>query len=553
MKMMRLRRVIPMTVALMFILVTGCSQASPEAASGIPMADTGLSTEHRGALDVLSQLALGTLKLEETADAVTEAQAAELLPLWQTLQGSALKGVDETAVVQKQIEKTLTDTQLSAIEVMQLTEDDAHVWAGEAGAEMGAAGGFFGGAGALTDMSDEDRAAMREKFQNMTDEDRAELRAQRGGTNPAAGGGVRGNGGIVAAGSSQQLMVAVVRLLAERSGQEIAFARPQMERPGAVNDTEEAGEADGAPVEAAEGDPTATPQPTATSTPEPEDQSADEPIAEPTATSTPAEDAVADADAESAWEPGLEGAAVVEIAVLGTESVAEAVVEPVASAPAAALVQVPDTNPGPPFSVEISLNRAEPSPLLEGVTIYKVSGLLRNDGDQVYAVNAVNSTFYDADGFRGSFYRFPSRRYGEWIEHGAIEADFDCMLLAPGETCPFTAEIAAYNMGSFYVHADAVIAEWREPAPVEVEKTSLVDQGSNVRISGTIVNPNTYAIKNVVVNGVLLDANGQITSMGSAYYVQSIAPGASVAFNALIPADAYVTYQVYLQAEGDFK
>ena len=184
---------------------------------------------------------------------------------------------------------------------------------------------------------------------------------------------------------------------------------------------------------------------------------------------------------------------------------------------------------------------------------FKYNSFAVNAGDQVYAVNAVNFTFYDADGFRGSFYRFPSRRYGEWIEHGAPEADFDCMLLAPGEACPFTAEIAAYNMGSFYVHADAVIAEWREPAPVEVQNASLVDQGSNVRISGTIINPNTYAIKNVVVNGVLLDANGQITSMGSAYYVQSIAPGASVAFNALIPVDTYVTYQVYVQAEGDFK
>ena len=346
MKTMRLRRVIPMTVALVLILVTGCSQASPEAARGLPPAGVGLSAEHSGALDVLSQLALGMLKLEETADAVTEAQAAELLPLWQTLQGSALQGVDETAVVQKQIEKTLTETQLSSIKVMQLTEDDAQAWADEAGDAMGPAGGFFGG----------------------------------------AGGGARPNGGVVPAGSSQQLMVAVVRLLVERSGQEIAFARPQGARPGVVNDIEEAGEA-------AEDAPTATPQLTATLTPEPAesadrsadagtaddgpvegsaDLSADEPTAEPAATSTPTEDAVADADAESvsgnASEPELEDVAVEEIPVVATESVVE---------PAAALVQVPDTNPGPPFSVEISLNRAEPSPLLDGVTIYKVSGLLR--------------------------------------------------------------------------------------------------------------------------------------------------------------------------------
>lgn len=218
-----------------------------------------------------------------------------------------------------------------------------------------------------------------------------------------------------------------------------------------------------------------------------------------------------------------------------------------------ALTQVPDQNPGPPFSVEISLNRAAPSPLLDGLSIYTVSGLLRNDGDQVYAVNTVNFTFYDADGFRGALYRFPQRRYGEWIEHGATEATFDCMLLAPGEACPFIAEIAAYNMGSFYVHADAVVAAWRKPAPVEIRDTSLVDQGSNVRISGTIHNPNDYAIKNVVVDSVLLDGNSQITSMGAAYHVLSIAPGASVPFSAMVPTDTYMTYGIYAQAEGDFK
>jgi len=223
------------------------------------------------------------------------------------------------------------------------------------------------------------------------------------------------------------------------------------------------------------------------------------------------------------------------------------------SAISPALVQVEDTNPGPPFFVEISLNQATPNPLLDGTRIYRISGLLRNEGDAVYAINAVHVTFFDTSGFRGSFNPFPRRRYGEYIWHGALEADFDCMLLASGEACPFTAEIAAYDMGSFLVHADAVIAEWREPAPVEVLDSNLTNQGSNVQIGGTIHNPNTYAIKNVVVSASLLDANGQITSIGSTYLVQSIAPGASVSFVAMVPAEPYVTYQIHAQAEGDFR
>jgi hypothetical protein len=223
-------------------------------------------------------------------------------------------------------------------------------------------------------------------------------------------------------------------------------------------------------------------------------------------------------------------------------------------APAAALVQIPDTDPGPPFSVEISMNLATPNPLLDGSTLYKVTGLLRNDGEAVYAVNRVHITFFDAGGFRGSYNPFPQRRYGEYVWHGAMEAEFDCMLLAPGEACPFTAEIAAYDIASFLVHADAVVAQWREPAPVTVQSSTLIDQRSNVRITGVIVNPNTYAIKNVVVNAVLLDADGRIASMGSSFVVQGVAPGAEVAFTAMVPVkEAYVSYEFFVQAEGDFR
>lgn len=86
----------------------------------------GLTTDYSDALSVQGQLALGTVQLEETDLAVTEAQAAELLPLWRALQ--SLISSDTTAqmeleAVVKQIGNTMTDEQIATIVAMELTTD----------------------------------------------------------------------------------------------------------------------------------------------------------------------------------------------------------------------------------------------------------------------------------------------------------------------------------------------------------------------------------------------------------------------------------------------
>ncbi len=530
-------------------LTAGCSsRPTVEPASTAPYTGA-LSTTHEDALDVTSQLALGTLKLEGTENAITEAQAAQLLPFWKVLGGSALQVERERLAVAEQIETAMTQAQIAAIAAMALTQADEQTWMRGQGpraitgatdgsspggaAPVGAAPAGAARGGAAPAMSEEDRAAMREKFQNMTEEERAAMAGQFTSQGDAAGIRPRMGGG-----TSSGVVKAVMVLLAERNGQTSPLAaRPQ----APVNkETTEI-------TEAAVVDVTPTTEPTAT------------PVLEPTAEPTATLEAVTPtvpptATAEAATARAASAAAPVQPEI--TEDAAQVTTRPAAanvgSVVSSALVHVEDTDPGPPFSVEISLNQATPNPLLDGTEIYRVSGLLHNDGDATYAVNTVHITFFDASGFRGSFNPFPRRRYGEYIWHGAMEADFDCMLLAPGEACPFTAEIAAYDMGSFLVHADAVVAEWREPATVHVQGSTLVDQGSNVQISGTVVNPNSYAVKNVVVNGALLDANGRITSIGSAYLVQSIAPGAAASFTAMVPWQAYTSYQLYVQAEGDF-
>jgi LysM repeat protein len=220
--------------------------------------------------------------------------------------------------------------------------------------------------------------------------------------------------------------------------------------------------------------------------------------------------------------------------------------------PAPALKQLADNDPGPPLTIEVSANRATQDPLVEKSRTYLVSGMVRNDGDQTYAVSAIHVTFYNASGFRGTFHKYPLVPGGEWLWHGQTEADFASLLLAPGEEWPFTVEITAQDMASFLIHPDAVATE-RESVPVELSEVRLVDEGTGyLRITGTASNVNPFAVQNVTVSGVLLDADGQIVSMGSAYVLEEdIAPGESVRFDLRVAEEPFTDYRLYAQAERD--
>lgn len=92
--------------------------AAPTASSG------GLVEDYPDALSVRNQLAFGTLRLEGTANAVTAAEAARLLPLWQalkTLTASSTSATEEVAAVQNQISAAMTPAQISAIASLKLT------------------------------------------------------------------------------------------------------------------------------------------------------------------------------------------------------------------------------------------------------------------------------------------------------------------------------------------------------------------------------------------------------------------------------------------------
>lgn len=222
-----------LVIGLPTALLAGCSnstEATPAQSSGAAYTSQVLVTSYPGALDVSSQLALGTMKLEGTANAVTPEQAAALLPLWQALQGGVTAQIEVNAVL-AQIERTMRPEQLEAIAAMQLTTDDLAAWAEENGVSMPFAGGPPGGQG----MPGGDWEAVRATVeagggppagfgtppagfpggQGMSDEQRAAIRAtiEAGGGMPA-GGRPSGAG----RGAVNVLIGPLIELLTDRAG-----------------------------------------------------------------------------------------------------------------------------------------------------------------------------------------------------------------------------------------------------------------------------------------------------------------------------------------------
>jgi hypothetical protein len=207
-------------IVVVLLVLVGCGQQAAE-----PEAETVVDaprTANAGGLDPITRLALGTLKLEGTGNAVSAEQSAELLPLWKMLQSGTLQGEAENAAIVKQIEGKMGAEQLAAIDGMGLTVEDSRLWMQEQGIAMGAPGAQAQAGqapGALQNLSEEERAKMRTEMQNLSAEERATRMAEMGVERPAGqeGGGM---GARPAGGAGRQanvLLGPLVELLAERS------------------------------------------------------------------------------------------------------------------------------------------------------------------------------------------------------------------------------------------------------------------------------------------------------------------------------------------------
>jgi len=114
---------------------------------------TTLNADYEDALSIVGQLAVGTVKLEDTDQAVDETMAGELLPLWQAYQSLGQSDTTADAELQavvRQIEQTMTPAQIAAIAGMKLTNEGVTTMMqnGELGFGPGGQGGFATGDGA---------------------------------------------------------------------------------------------------------------------------------------------------------------------------------------------------------------------------------------------------------------------------------------------------------------------------------------------------------------------------------------------------------------------
>jgi hypothetical protein len=113
-------------ISLWAIVLAACSGSSSQGTSTAN--STGTEADQAGtSLSQVNLLLVGTLKLEDTPQAVTPDEAANLLTLWQayrSLSNSQTAAEAEVDALLIQIQSTMTSDQVQAIEAMNLTSTD---------------------------------------------------------------------------------------------------------------------------------------------------------------------------------------------------------------------------------------------------------------------------------------------------------------------------------------------------------------------------------------------------------------------------------------------
>jgi hypothetical protein len=106
------------------LFLTACSGNASNATGPSFGTQSGTAT---GELSSPLQVAIGTIKLDGTDNAVTAEQAKELLPLWETLKdlySSDTAATQEIDALTAQIQETMTAQQTQAITTLNLTRQD---------------------------------------------------------------------------------------------------------------------------------------------------------------------------------------------------------------------------------------------------------------------------------------------------------------------------------------------------------------------------------------------------------------------------------------------
>ena len=138
-----MRKIVPLIlIATLALTLAACGAAAASNSTSATGGQTAAGTPvpNNASLPVLTQLLIGTFKLEDTELAVTPDQAKTLLPLWQavrSLGSSSTTATAEMTALEKQIQETLTAEQMDRINAMPLTRADLQTLAGDLGISFG--------------------------------------------------------------------------------------------------------------------------------------------------------------------------------------------------------------------------------------------------------------------------------------------------------------------------------------------------------------------------------------------------------------------------------
>ena len=112
--------------------VVSTSQAATASAEALPTetltANATLSTDYENAAPILMQVVIGLYQLESTGQAVTAAQAQELITLLTSLKDISANNTatqEQTNALVEQVVSLLTPEQIQAIAAMQITQETA--------------------------------------------------------------------------------------------------------------------------------------------------------------------------------------------------------------------------------------------------------------------------------------------------------------------------------------------------------------------------------------------------------------------------------------------
>jgi len=126
-------------IVILALVSAACSGTSSQ--TGSTSTTTGTAGAQPGtSLSQVNMLLVGTLKLEDTDQAVTVDQAVKLLPLWQayrSLSTSQTAAEAEVKALLNQIQSTMTSEQVEAIKAMNLTSTDMRDMMQSMGGGMG--------------------------------------------------------------------------------------------------------------------------------------------------------------------------------------------------------------------------------------------------------------------------------------------------------------------------------------------------------------------------------------------------------------------------------